>query len=217
MSSADVVSGPLTAALSKLSDPIDPVAALKTKGMMLRPEFYAQHKVNGIPIRNLDHTKLTFEELIFGMDSVLLHLMQTGGDTHSYCAHKVFLSGQARANKFTDQAYVDYDRYVIDKYLEGNSSNFPVGDMLGVAMHFHAGNLAVSRVRQTFNKSKKGRRNREEHDGGVPEGFPEDICYGFNYNKCTGSCSKNHVCRICRAKHKAVGCPESRSDKRDSQ
>ena len=36
-----------------------------------------------------------------------------------------------------------------------------------------------------------------------PEGFPEDICFNYNYKSCSGSCKKSHICRLCRGPHKA--------------
>ena len=41
------------------------------------------------------------------------------------------------ASQFTDSAYVGY--HVVDKVIDGESSNFIVGDYLGVATFFHAG------------------------------------------------------------------------------
>lgn len=165
VSSADLVSGPLTAALSKLSDAIDPVASVKTKGMLLRPEYYVQHKCNGVSIRNLDHTKLSYRELIFGMDSVMNYLFQSGGDAQGYSSHKLFLSGQAKMNKFIDRAYVDYDRFIIDNFIEGLATTFVVGDLLGVAMFFHGGNLLPYRQTPSQNR-KRNKRGCDDHEGG---------------------------------------------------
>lgn len=214
-SASDLVMGPLTAALSKLSDIIDPSTAMKTKGILLRPEYYVQHKSNGVAIRNLDHSKLTFRELCYGMDCILVHLLKTGGDALSYASHKLFVSSQAKSGRFVDRALVDYDRHVIDKVIEGESSTFITGDLLGVALYFHGGNTLPRLPESKSGRPKKNRRQREDGEGGVPDDFPENICYGFNYGRCSGVCSKQHICRICKAKHKAVGCPERKSDKKD--
>lgn len=212
---SDLVMGPLTAALSKLSDVIDPSTAIKSKGIFLRPEFYVQHKSNGVAICNLDHSKLTYRELCYGMDCVLVHLLKSGGDAASYASHKLFVSSQAKSNRFIDRALVDYDRHVVDKVIEGESSTFVTGDLLGVALCFHGGNTLPRQQEPRTSRVKKNRRQRDESDGGVPEDFPEHICYGFNYGKCTGACSKQHICRICKAKHKAVGCADRKSDKKE--
>lgn len=135
--------------------------------MLLRPEYYAQHKCNGVPIRYLDHTKLSYKELMFGMDSILQHMLQTGGDIHGYCAHELFILGQAQGNKFLDRVYVDYDRYIIDKFIDGHSSSFTVGDMLGIAMHFHGGNLLSFHQNSAQMKYRKDRRGKDDQEGGV--------------------------------------------------
>lgn len=212
---SDLVVGPLTAALSKLSDMIDPSTAIKSKGILLRPEYYVQHKANGVAIRNLDHSKMNFRDLCYGMDCILVHLLKTGGDAINYASHKLFVSTQAKSGRFVDRALVDYDRHVMDKFIEGESSSFIVGDLLGVALYFHGGNTLPRQSESKLPRSKRNRRQKDEGEGGVPDDFPEHICYGFNYGKCTGTCSKQHICRICIAKHKAVGCPDRKSDKKD--
>lgn len=154
-------------------------------------------------------------DLCYGIDCVLVHLLKTSGDAINYASHKLFVSSQAKSNRFIDRALVDYDRHVIDKVIDGESSTFVTGDLLGVALHFHGGNTLPCPQEPRNVKSKRNRRQKEEGDGGVPDDFPEHICYGFNYGRCTGSCSKQHICRICKLKHKAVGCPDRKSDKKD--
>lgn len=70
----------------------------------------------------MDHSKLNFLELCYGMDDVLLHLLKTGGDALSYASHKLFVSSQAKSNRFIDRAFVDYDGHVVDKVIEGEST-----------------------------------------------------------------------------------------------
>ena len=41
------------------------------------------------------------------------------------------------------------------------------------------------------------------------DGFPDEICYKYNYKTCVGKCLKSHVCRMCKGNHKAISgqCP----------
>ena len=74
-SAADVINGPLTKVLQQLSVAIDPTPQASVKGLLLRPEYYIQHIDKGVSVKSLDHTKLTFKELISGMGRVMLHLI----------------------------------------------------------------------------------------------------------------------------------------------
>ena len=218
---SDVINGPLTKVLQQLSVAIDPTPQSSTKGLLLRPEYYIQHKDKGVAVKNLDHSKLTFKELMSGMGRVMLHLAKTGGELISYIEHFNYLVRQAGVHNFTDAAYVSYDRHVVDQYINGDSKSFNAGDLFGVALHFHAGNLASARPsfvrgrgrgyrrggyrQQGWQESDKDRDNdRNQHQPPSLEGFPEDVCYGYNYRSCSGKCSKSHVCRLCRGLHKAT-------------
>ena len=75
------------------------------------------------------------------------HLMDTGGDLAGYVGHFNFIAEQAHQHNFVDQAFVGYDRFVVDKFIiKLEVANklprvFSVGDVLGVSSHFHAGNF----------------------------------------------------------------------------
>ena len=221
---ADLMGGPLTSALRQLSQAIDP-SPVSNKGIVYRPEYYIQHVDRGTQVKMLDHTKLTFKELISGMGRVMQYLLDTGGDLAGYIGHFNFVSDQAYQHNFVDQAFVGYDRFVVDKFIKLESSNkspkvFSVGDVLGVASHFHAGNMQPSQRKgpTQYRGSRGGRyqyrryndynqeRSREYKESGVPEGFPEEICYAWNYKSCSGKCSKKHECRVCGSDHKASAC-----------
>ena len=218
-SPADVMGAPLTSALEKLSQAIEPTVSTSTKGIQLRPEYYIQHVDQGIAIKSLDHTKLTYRELLAGMCRVLDHLVTSGGDANSYLQHMVFVTKQASVHQFTDAAYVAYDRSVVDKVAKGTVRQFVAGDTLAVASHFHVGNLSVN---QNINKRPTGRgrgyRGRRssgpDHDREspvTPEGFPSDICYHYNYRVCSAAnCAKQHICRTCKGSHRAQGCHEKK-------
>ena len=137
--------GPLTSALKQLSQAIDP-SPVSHKGMVYRPEYYIQHVDKGMQVKMLDHTKLTYKELVSGMGRVMQYLVENGGDVAGYVGHFNFIAEQAYQHSFVDQAFVGYDRFVVDKYIKLETSNktpkvFAVGDVLGVASHFHAGNF----------------------------------------------------------------------------
>ena len=160
------------------------------------------------------------------MGRVMQHLLENGGDLAGYIGHFNFIAEQAHQHNFADQAFVGYDRFVVDKYIKLESANkspklFSVGDILGVSSHFHAGNFQHVPKKPVggYRGSRGGRypyrrsgdynqeRSRDTKDAGVPEGFPEDICYGWNYKSCSGKCSKKHECRVCGGEHKASSCP----------
>ena len=222
---ADFVSGSLTSALQQLSIAIDPTPQSSTKGLLLRPEYYVQHKDKGVAVKSLDHSKLTFKELMSGMGRVMVHLSKTGGELKSYIDHFNYLVRQAATCNFQDSAFVAYDRHVVDQFINGESESFRAGDLLGVALNFHVGNLAPVRPAYARGRGRGFRRGGRQSQGyetenerewvrdqQVPEGFPEDICFKYNYRVCTGKCAKLHVCRHCRGLHKASSslCPSSK-------
>ena len=217
---ADVINGPLTSVLQQLSVAIDPTPQASVKGLLLRPEYYVQHKDKGTPVKNLDHSKMTFKELMSGMGRVMLHLSNTGGNVTSYLGHFSFVTRKAGAHSFNDLAYVSYDRHVVDQFINGDTDEFVAGDLFGVALHFHAGNLNQPKPSFTqpgrgrgfrrggrrpgwFDNDRQSGPDREPSVNPSLEGFPEDICYNFNYKSCSGSCKKSHICRLCRGSHKA--------------
>ena len=217
---ADVINGPLTSVFQQLSIAIDPIPQSATKGLLLRPEYYVQQKDKGVPVKNLDYSKMSFKELMSGMGRVMSHLSKTGGDVASYIEHFSFITRKVGAHTFVDSAYVGYERHVTDQFINGDSDKFVAGDLFGIALHFHAGN--VVQVKPQFVKpfrSRGFRRGRswgwdsdwganQDHDPPTQnpplEGFPEDICYKYNYKVCTGKCFKSHVCSMCKGNHKAT-------------
>ena len=235
-SPADLVNGPLTTVLQQLSIAIDPTPQSSVKGLLMRPEYYVQHVDKGVPVKNLDHSKLTFKELMSGMSRVMLHLAKTGGDLGSYLEHFSFITRKAGAHSFLDSAYVSYDRSVVDQVILGEADTFVKGDLFAVPLHFHAGNLVQPKPPlptyfqqrgrgrgyrrgggrwQNFNDSASDRdRDKDKDKDKEPllEGFPEDVCYNYNYRSCHGKCSKSHVCRMCRGAHKAGSgqCPNKK-------
>ena len=135
----------------------------------------------------------------------------------SYIDHFSFFNGKAGVNAFLDAAFVGYDRHIVDQFINGESEGFVAGDLFGVALHFQPGNVLEPKVPFKSNRGigfhRGGRpgwfdqdQDRDPKDlpqTPTPRGFPDDVCYKFNYRICTGKCSKLHVCRICRGNHKA--------------
>ena len=121
-------------------------------------------------------------------------------------------------NQFLGSAYVDYDRHVVTTALDEGLAKFSVGDTLGVSSNFHAGNLQSPKPAKVGKKAgfqKWGKKqpdkvsDQSDRNSSVPEGFPDDVCYAFNYKRCSSnSCSKKHVCRQCGGSHRAQGCFE---------
>ena len=89
--------------------------------------------------------------------------------------------------------------------------------MLGVASHFNAANLKSIAPKQPgksakskyCSKSGQGTDSKDKSNTDssyMPEGFPDDICYSYNYKACSGKCSKKHVCCLSKGDHQAKQC-----------
>ena len=126
------------------------------------------------------------------------------------------MADQATSGSFVDSTFVNYDRHVVGKVVDGLSDTFITRYMLGVASHFNASNLKASTPKQA-SKSGKSRywhrknqgpdnQNKSTDHSFIPEGFPEDICYSYNYCSCTEICSKKRICHICKNDNEAKQC-----------
>lgn len=108
----------------------------------------------------------------------------------------------------------------MDAVLSREITSFVPGYPLAASLHFHASNMVKNQSLQTGFRGRgrgRGRVNRNDRRGQtIPDGFPENICYFFNYGSCEGGCNKGHVCRICNAGHKAINCTK-RKEHRDAQ
>ena len=198
----DLVTTPLTTALEQLSQANEPTIPASTKGIQLRPEYYIQHIDQGVALKSIDHTKLTYKELVSGMVRVLEYLVSANGDATSYIEHLAFVTKQASLHSFYDSAYVSYNRSVVDKVVRGSSIKFIAGDTLSASSHFHAGNTHQNKRQSGRGRGFRGRRSANYDSDQVtseaslvPDGFPVDICYNYNYKSCSGNnCSKQHIC-----------------------
>lgn len=87
------VTGQLSDALKQLSLAIDTSTGDKGSGMLLRPEWHAQHKVKDILVKSLDHQKMSLNDLYYGMTCVLEHLLHSGSEHwQSYLQHRKYVS-----------------------------------------------------------------------------------------------------------------------------
>lgn len=185
----------------------------RTPGMQYRPEYHYQHKLENVPIKQLDHRKLTFKQLIYGMTCVAHYVLSTGGNVDSYLQHMEFVSRHSSDNSFLDCSYSEYDKCVIDNFLKSPLGGFNVADSTAIGYAFHPGKLNQDYVEKLNNPGKQKRRfgKRMAAKGEIPDGYPEGNCFHWNYRNCTNtSCQRKHVCRICEGHHKAVGCPREK-------
>ena len=214
---AEVLNGPLTQVLAEISEAINPGPIGYKQGIRYRPEYYVQHLIDCKPIKSLDHSKMSYKDLFYGMTQVLINISKSGGDADAYLDHMAFVSKQAQLNSFNDAALVSYDRAVVDKVVRGDLPAFVAADTVSAACSFHAGNIQAPPVRRDHT-GRKGRgyfkKYRGDQAGGESadrdtapqEPFPPELCYAFNYRKCAGSCGKLHLCRVCRGTHRGLGC-----------
>ena len=147
---------PLADVLAQLTQAVDPAAG-KAKGLFLRPEYYAQYVKSSTPLKQLDHNKLSYCYLVHGWFCVLQHLIAKGGDVGGYAGHCKFVAEQATSCSFVDAAFVNYDHHVVGKVVDGLSTTFTAGDMLGVASHLNAANLVVNKPPTSAKKPRKNR------------------------------------------------------------
>ena len=120
---------PLTDALAQLTLAVDPAAG-KAKGLFLRPEYHFQHVKSSTPLKQIDHTKLDYKDLVYGWFCVIEHLLLKGGDLKGYLGHCKFVADQATSGSFVDSAFVNYDRHVVSKVVDGLSDTFIAGDII---------------------------------------------------------------------------------------
>ena len=59
---------------SSTDSPVDPAAG-KAKCLLVRPEYYVHYVKNSTPLKQIDHNKLNYKDLVFGWLSVFQHLL----------------------------------------------------------------------------------------------------------------------------------------------
>lgn len=156
---AAYLSSPLTAALQNLVDN----DMGQQPGTKFRPEFYVLHKQEGEPLKSVSYKSMSYRKLIHGMVLVARNIVSQGGDINSYLGHMEYLTRHGKNGDYTDQAYVECDKIVIDNYVQNPSAGIKVGDVKASSFCFHD----VTRVKNqnlvslSGNKKKKKIRNRQ--------------------------------------------------------
>lgn len=169
---------PLTSALHQLLTMADPDANMTAAGMPYRPEYHALHKLENVPVKELDHRKLTFKQLIYGMTCVARHVRASGGDIDSYLLHMEFVSRHASDNTFVDGAYAEYDRYVIDNFLKMPTMGFKTADSIAIGYAFHPGKMShFYSERSSTPVKQKHRLGKKSSTSHIPDGYPEGKCF----------------------------------------
>lgn len=214
-SAADLMSAPLTKALSKLADSDE-----EDKGRPLRPETYSQSELKE---GKRDFSKMDTLDLFYGWICVADYLVNSGGDVKSYISHVKFATQMLHSRHFYDTGAIHYDRQIIDRFVEGRCRTF-APDTVVSSLTFsprlipetvelcHGASLTKG-VRSFTTKPKQRKRPQSGYRGvkseEIPHDFPTDICFFFNYRQCTDdNCSRSHICRKCHGKHRADSCKE---------
>lgn len=200
---ASYLSTPLTPALHGVSD-LDP----RQPGMMLRPEYHVLHEEEGEPLKQISHKMMTYRKLVHGMVLVAKDIRSRGGDIDSYLSHMDYVTRHGKNEDYQDSAYIEYDRMVVDEFIKNPSAGIKVGNVMASSFCFHD----VTRIHKSSSQvmsAKKKKRNKpaSRQVDMVPEDYPPDNCFYWNYRSCVMSnCNRNHVCRICGENHRAVNC-----------
>lgn len=193
------------------------------KGNRYRPEYYVQGIDGGVSNKNLDHMKLSHRELVHGMVRVVQTMVRENDPLiPSYIEHMSFITSLASEGSFVNEPFLRYDRYIIDKALR-LGANFKV-DSAASSRFFHRGNTYAARNLESRQGGYQGRgRGRGNRQGNWREAeqssssvnqyaqqgaleSSEEICEVYNTKFCYGRCNKQHICSICRNKHKAINC-----------
>ena len=221
---ADLLTGPLTQALARLSG----VAADDSKGKPYRPETYSQ-KTD----KKRDYSKMDLVDLVYGWTRVAEHIASTGGNIGSYIQHMKFTAELLHSRKFFDESAVSYDRHIIDSFVDGKSSDFnpdPIGASLCFSPNVipkdcepvHGGSLHKSVIgahdnqrRFRFRRGGRAAYSNRPRSEEKPADSDPDVCLFYNYKTCyKDSCDKPHICRRCKGSHRADNCKSEATGKR---
>lgn len=203
---------PLTSALQQLSNAVDPDASIRSAGMRFRPDYHALHKLSNIPLRQVDYRKMSFKQLMYGMTCVAQNVRAGGYDIDGYLSHIEFITRHASDESYTDCAYAEYDHFVIDRFLKNPVAGFVIADSVAIGHAFHPAKLNMDVQDKGYGVNKMKRKpGKKSQRGEIPEGYPENNCFYWNYRVCNNAgCQKKHSCHVCEGNHKAVGCPRDK-------
>lgn len=182
--------------------------------MQYMPDYHSLHKLDNVPLRQLDYKKMTFKQLTYGMTCIAQHVLATGGDTDGYLMHMEFVSCHASDNSFLDCAYNEYDRCVIDGYLKSPLLGFKTADSTAIGYAFHPGKLTHDYVDRSGASVKQRRRTvKKGTKSDVPDGYPEGNCFfGIIEIVITVLVQKNMSVEFVRGTIKRLDAPGEKND-----
>lgn len=169
---ASYLSGPLTAALQNIVD-----SDVGPPGNHLRPEFFVSHKPEGEPLKNVSYKSMSYRKLIHGMVLVARNIVTQGGDINSYLDHMEYLTRHGKNGDYTDMAYVEYDKIVIDDYIQNPSNGIKVGDTMAASYCFHDVTRTKGPPSFSVQSGKKRKKPKNRQSDLVPEDYPQENCW----------------------------------------
>lgn len=206
---AHALGGPLTTALHRIGS-TDPGI-----GREYDPSVYVLLTKNAADAKNFDRSKMDLNDLLYGWTKMATMIVNNAGDIRAYISHLAFAAEMFHSRKFSVKGLVDYDAYIVSRVLSGAMPGFGP-DPIGASLHFSPNVIqelpqnitgyAQRQGRGRKNYRRRGQGNSSEEKVEIPSDFPADICYLYNYRSCPGNCGRNHICRVCRAKHEARTC-----------
>ena len=211
------------------------VSKLRHKGRQFRPEIYILSKKLAVPIDEVelklnDRDKIDFTDLTYGFIKVLVHLLNSKSSMlDSYIKHMEHVFTMLHSRRFHLRGAIDYNMNIVDEIVQGTKPDFSV-DIILSELSFAPAKLLFSEEKyqksseftRPWNRRRgRGSDNRSQGRSGsdtwgdkpdkniqVPDDFPKELCYYFNYYSCDNKCGRDHRCRKCNGRHPSKGCWE---------
>ena len=160
-----------------------------------------------------------------------MYMYQSGRDIHTYLGHLKYMCDMVLTGPYHDRAAILYDQFVTREFISGRTDH--TFDQVGSSLFFNSNNIKTVSVPARDQMSERGRgdshsashqdnraqnnrsRRREAFSNdNLPPGFPDHVCFNWNYKQCGGKCSFEHICRKCRtSNHTALECRERKQNK----
>lgn len=163
----------------------------------LRPEQHLTPKKQ--------YEAMNFREMVLGMACVHNHLVQHGRPTIGYDAHCLFIKRKACSFLYTNMANNLYDRYVTDRVMSGEYTDYP-HTCNDAAMEFYCDSYRRESNQSYSDRAQSGRSGNKPWSG-----YPYPFCYFWNeHNCCKKNCNLRHECGFCHTQdHKSKDCKKS--------
>lgn len=137
---------------------------------------------------------MSYRKLVHGMVLVARNILAQGGDINGYLGHMEYLTRHGKNGDYNDLAYVEYDKIVIDNYLQNPSSGIKVGDTMTASYCFHDVTRVKSHAMITPMGGKKKKKPKTRSTDQVPDDYLPENCFYWNYKTCTvNNCGRSHV------------------------